>query len=131
MSKKSNSRNTDNPYELISGVQLILKENKNIRVGISATKFSYVTNRKGKKDLVMLNFDVNSRYDAKCDEDYEVIKIFKRIEKFASINGNSLEVITQFIDAYKLNKNMLNIRFFTCPVYSDALDSKYVYESLV
>ena len=132
MSKiKINSRNTDNPYELISGVQLISKNNKNIRVGISATKFSYISNRKGKKDLIMLNFDVNTKYDAKNEEDYYVIKLFNNIEKFANRCKNTLEVITLFVDAYKQNKNKLNIKFFTCPIYSDALDSKYVYDSII
>ena len=130
-SKKLNSRNTKNPYELISGIQLSLKGNKNVRISISATKFSYVSNKKGKKNLVMLDFDVNSKYDAKYEEDYDTIKVFKHIEHYAKLNNNSLEVITMFVDAYKKNKNKLNIKFLTCPTYTDALDIKFVYESLI
>ena len=129
--KKVNSRNTENPYELISGVQLSLKGNKNVKLCISATKFSYVSNKKGKKDLIMLNFDINSKYEAKYKEDYNTIKVFKNIEHFAKMNNNPLEVITMFVDVYKKNKDKLFIKFTTCPVYNDALDSKFVYESLI
>lgn len=129
--KKINSRNTENPYDLISGVQLISKDNKNIKVGISAIKFSYVSNEKGKKDLIMLDFDVNSKYDAKYEDDYATIKLFKNIESFANKCKNPLEVITLFIDAYKENRDKLNIKFLTCPAYTDALDSKFIYESLI
>lgn len=129
--RKINSRNTENPYELISGIRLRLKENKNIEIGISATKSSNVSDEKGNKYSVMLDFDVYSKYKAKYDEDYAAIKLFKNIEKFANICKNPLEVITLFIDAYKENKNDLTIRIFTHAVYPDALDSKFVYESLL
>lgn len=129
--KKLNSRNTNNPYELVSGIQLVSKENKNIKVGISATKFSYVSGKKDKKHLIMLNFDVNTQYEIKHDRDIEVVKLFKRIESFARKCKNSLEVITLFIDAYKENKNDLSIRIITCPAYTDALDPKFVYNSLI
>lgn len=131
MSKKLNSRNTKNPYELISGVRLASKENKNIYVEISATKFSYVSNKKGKKHLVMLDFDVNSRYEMEYSEEHAIIKLFKHIERFSKSCRNPLEVITMFKDAYKQNKDMLFIKFIPCPAYADALDSKFIYESLM
>jgi ribosomal protein L31 len=102
-----------------------------IRIGISATKFSYVSNRKGNKDLVMLNFDVTKKYEPKYEGDYNVIKKFKCIERFANRCKNPLEVITLIVDAYKQNKNYLSMKIKTCPVYNDALDSKFVYESLM
>ena len=129
--KKVNSRNTSNPYELISGIKLISKYNKNISVGISATDFSYVSDNDGKKHLIMRKFDVNSKHDIKHNNDYAVVKLFKNIESFANKCKNPLEVITLFIDAYKENKNKLSIKIKTCPAYSDMLDSKFVYESLI
>lgn len=129
--KKKNSRNTDNPYELISEVKLTYKENKNIKLGISAIKFSYVSGKKGKKELIMLDFDINKKYDIKSEDDYAVVKLFKRIESFANMCNNPLEVITMFIDAYKENKNKLSIKFESCPEYKNALDSKFIYESLI
>ena len=79
----------------------------------------------------MSNFNVNSKYDPKYEEDYAVIKIFKNIEKFANMCNNPLEVITLLIDAYNKNKNKLCIKISTCPAYTDALDAKYVYNSLI
>lgn len=130
--KKFNSRNTENPYELISGVELISKDNKNIKVGISAIKFSYVSNVKGKKDLVMLNFDTYSKYEPKHKHDCMIISKFKCLEKFAALrHSNPMEAITAFVDCYKQNRNIINIKFIPCPAYTDALDSKFIYESLI
>ena len=128
--KKENSRNTDNPYELISGIKLTSK-NKNNSVGAYAINFSYEANKKGKRHLVMTNFNVRTKYNIENNNDYAIVKLFKRIESFSNKCKNPLEVITLFIDAYKENRNKLDIKITTCPEYSDMLDSKFVYNSLI
>lgn len=131
MFDKKNSRNTENPYELIAGVKLISKSNKNISVSIQATNFSYDSDKKGKKHLVMTNFNVSTKYSIENNNDYATAKVLKSVEKFAKLSKNPLEVITIFVDAYKKNKGKLIIKIKTCPAYPDMMDSKFVYNELL
>lgn len=132
---KLNSRNTKNPYDLISGVELRFKYNKNIKVSIVATKFDYrlenPKSNKGKRNLYMTDFTVNRVMRSNKGSDFEAVELFKRIENFARKCKNPLEVITLFVDAYKSNKEALEIKFYTCKEYSDSIDGKFVYNSLV
>ena len=79
----------------------------------------------------MRNFNVSTKYSVDNNNDYAIAKLFRHIESFANKCKNPLEVITLFIDAYKENKNKLNIKITTCPAYADMLDSKFVYNSLI
>lgn len=128
MKQKKNSRNTKNPYELISGVELVYKGNKHIKVSITATSFSSLN---GKNRLVMDKFNVNSVMRSNKGSDFKVVELFKKIGKFATYCKNPLEVITLFIDAYKANTELLTIKFKTCPAYPDAIDNKFVYDVLI
>ena len=130
-SKKINSRNTQNPYELISEIKLISKHNKNIKIELNATDFSYDIGENGKRNLVMNKFIVNKKYSKISKSDYETIKIFNSIKWFSRLCKNKLEIITLFIDAYKKNKDVLSIKIKTCLEYPDMLDSKFVYDSLI
>ena len=129
--KKINSRNTENAYELISEIKLISRNSKNVYIGISGTEFKNISKTGNDTHLVMSNFKVNKKYCTKHEEDYPIIRLFKNIEKFASKCNNHLEVITLLIDAFKENRKELAIKIKTCPVYSDALDYKYVFNSLI
>lgn len=128
MKKVKNSRNTSNPYELISGVELISKNTKNLKVGIYGFKYESIDN---KNRFVVKSFNVSDKPEARKEKDIETVKVFKRIRKFAAKCNNPLEVITLFIDAYKQNKGLLNIKFRIIPTHCDALDSKFVYEQLL
>ena len=128
MKKIKNSRNTINPYELISGVELISKNTKNLKIGIYGFKLESINNT---NKFIVKSFKVSDLPEARKNKDIEIVKLFKKIRRFSKKCSNPLEIITLFIDAYKLNKNLINIKFRTIPSHTDALDSKFVYEELL
>lgn len=125
--RKINSRNTENPYELIRGIELISKDDKNIRISIFGEKFS----ADGKKHAITVSkFGVIKKIND--DSDLSAVrKLFKNLERFAKYCNNPLEVITTFLNAYKSNKDYFNIKIITMPAYSDGMDSKFVRDSLL
>ena len=126
--EKINSRNTKNPYELILGVELTSKSNKNMKVSVIGEIFD----RKGKKNhITVKRFRVIDCMRSNKGSDYLVQKLFKRIGKFAKMCKNKDEIITVFLDTYKANKELLNIKFTPIPAYTDALDAKYIRQSLI
>jgi len=128
MKKIKNQRNTTNPYELISGVELVSKNTKGLRIAIYGFKFRGIDN---KNKFAVTSFKVSDPPELKKNSDIGTIKLFRKIRNFSKKCNNPLEIITVFVDAYKSNKDLVNIKFRTIPTHPDALDSKFVYEQLL
>lgn len=127
--KSENSKNTKNPFDLLAGIELRSKECKNLKVGIQASELCYVDKRSG---YVMKKFDVITSSPEKVKKKLsEIEKLFNKIEKFCKYCKNPIEVTALLCDAYNANKDILNISFKSCPVYSDGLDSKFLYDKLI
>ena len=131
MSEKiKNTRNTDNPYELISGIRLSLSNNKSLNVAIYGSSFDCIRVKK-RSDLIMKKFDVVPPRVPKKKSEVEAYQFFYRISKFAQKCKNPIEVINLFIDAYHENKDILSISVSTSPVYSDNADKHFVMNTLL
>ena len=128
--KIKNTRNTDNPYELISGAKLFFKDDPSISVSIYATKFDCKRVKKH-NHLIMTEFDVIEARKPKKKSEKQVIELFKRVVKFSKLCKNPVEVITIFFDAWEENKKLIDIDISTCPVYPDNADKNFVLRTLI
>ena len=131
MSEKiKNTRNTDNPYELVSGVRLSLSDNKSMNVAIHGSVFDCIRVKK-RPDFIMKKFDVIPPRSPKKKSEVAAYKLFSRIAKFSRKCKNPIEVINLFIDAYNENKDKISINISTTPIYSDNADKHFVMNTLV
>lgn len=128
MKKQKNSRNTNNPYELISGITLMSKRNKHMKLSIYANEYE---SDGSKNNIIAKSFNVSDLPELSNEKDKGIWSVFKKIRNFEKKTCNPLEKISMFLDAYNANKNYLYIKIRTVPAHPDALDSKFVYDELV
>lgn len=128
MRKQRNSRNTNNPYDLISGITLMSKRNKHMKLSIYADNYS---SEGSKNNVIAKSFSVSDLPELTNEKDIGIWNVFKRVRNFEKKSCNSLEKISMFLDAYNANRNSLYIKIRTVPAHPDAIDSKFVYDELV
>ena len=129
MKEIKNSKNTENPYELIAGVELYSRKRKKFKLKIIGTE--YKTDPSNSSFLYVSKFKVSDLPEMKYDDELQIMELYSKIQSFTNKCINPLEIITIFIDAYKANKKLLGINFKTIPVYGDAIDSKFIYNELI
>lgn len=131
MSEKiKNTRNTDNPYELISGIKLSLTDNRSMNVSIHGSVFDCIRVKK-RSYLIMKKFDVIPPRLPKKKSEVAAYDLFYKIFKFAKKCKSPIEVINLFIDAYHENEDKLSINISTSPLYSDNADKHFVMNTLL
>lgn len=125
-----NTRNTENPYELISGIRLSFENDKSLNVAIHATKFDAKKVKKA-MHLTMSEFNTISPRLPKKKGEVAVYKVLNNVSKFAKKCKNPIEVISIFMDAYNANKDIFTINISTAPVYPDSIDKQFVLKTLI
>lgn len=123
--KKTNSIKTRNPFNLIQSITLQCKKDKNSFISIDGSEFTCSK----KNRFEMKSFVVNKNFENINNED--LLKSFKRINKFAKMCKNPMEVISLVVDVYNRNRDDINIKVLTLPTHRDSIDPGYVYKSLI